>query len=59
MTRQRTKLRNEFNNIMAACIKSYKVQLFKINQPGELLGKLSSKIAGSLMKVAVPLAEVY
>ena len=28
---------------MAACIKSSKVQLFKINQSGELLGKLSSK----------------
>ena len=34
-------------------------QIFKINQSGGFLGSLLSKIAGSLMKVAVPLTNDF
>ena len=56
-TRQRTKLRNAFNNIISADIKLCKAQIFKIIQSGGFLGSLLIKLAGPLIKVAVPLAK--
>ena len=49
-TRQNTKLRNAINNNLATDIKLSKVQI-------GFLGKLLSKFAGPLMKVALPLAK--
>ena len=56
-TRQRTKLRNAIENNMSNDIKLIKAQISKIIQSGGFLGSLLSKIAGSLMKVAVPIAK--
>ena len=56
-TRQKTKLRNAFNNNMSTDIKLSKAQISEIIQSGGLLGSLLSKLAGQLMKVAVPLAK--
>ena len=56
-TRQNTKLRNAINNNSATDIKLSKAQIKKIIQSGGLLGKLLSKLAGSLIKVALPLAK--
>ena len=56
-TRQKTKLRNAFNNNTSADIKLSKAQSTKIIQFGEFLGYLLSKLVGPLMKVAVPLAK--
>ena len=56
-TRQQTKLRNAFNNNMSTDIKLSKAQISKIIQSGGFLGSLLSKLAGPLMKVAVPLAK--
>ena len=56
-TRQKTKLRNAFNNNMSTDLKLSKAQIFKIIQSGGLLGSLLSKLAGPLMKVAIPLAK--
>ena len=56
-TRQKTKLRNAFNNKMQADIKLFKAQISKIIQSGRFLWSLLSKLAGPLMKVAVPLAK--
>ena len=56
-TRQKTKLRNAFENNMSTDIKLSKTQISKIIQSGGFLGSLLSKIAGPLMKVAVPLAK--
>ena len=56
-TRQKTKLRNAFNNNMSTDLKQSKVQISKIIQSVEFLGSLLSKLAGPLMKVAVPLAN--
>ena len=47
--RQNTKLRNAINNNMATDL--------KLIQSGGFLGKLLSKLAGPLMKVAMPLAK--
>ena len=57
-TRQKTKLRNAFNN-MSADIKLSKTQIAKIIQSGGFLGSLLSKLAGPLMKIAVPLAKMF
>ena len=57
MTRQKAKLRNEFNNNMSTDIKLSKAQISKIIQSGGFLGSLLSKFVGPLMKVAVPLAK--
>ena len=54
-TRQNTKLRNAINN--NSDIKLSKAQKKKIIQSGGFLGKLLSKLAGPLMKVALPLAK--
>ena len=56
-TRQKTKLRNAFENNMSTDIKLSKAQISKIIQSGGFLGSLLSKIAGPVMKVAVPLAK--
>ena len=56
-TRQCTKLRNVINNNLAIDIKSSKAQIKKLIQSGGFLGKLLSKLAGPLMKVAMALAK--
>ena len=55
--RQKTKPRNAFENILSAGIKLSKTQISKITNFGGFLGSLLSKIAGPLMKVAVPVAK--
>ena len=57
LTRQKTKLRNAFNSNMSTDLKLSKAQISKIIQSGGFLGSLLSKLAGPLMKVAVPLAK--
>ena len=56
-TRQKTKLRNAFDNNMSTDLKLSKAQVFKIIESGGFLGSLLSKLAGRLMKVAVSLAK--
>ena len=56
-TRQQTKLGHAFNNNMSTDLKLSKAQIFKIFQSGKFLGSLLSRLAGPLMKVAVPLAK--
>ena len=58
-TRQKTKLRNAFNNNnnTSADIKLSKAQIVKTIQSGGSLGSLLSTLAGPLMKIAVPLAK--
>ena len=56
-TRQNTKLRKAINNNLATDIKLSKAQIKKLIQSGGFLGKLLSKLAGLLMKVALPLAK--
>ena len=56
-TRQNTKLRNAINNNLATDIKLSKAQIKKVIQSGGFLGKLLSKLAVPLMKVAMPLAK--
>ena len=56
-TRQNTKLRSAINNKLATDIKLSKAQIKKLIQSGGFLGKLLSKLAGPLMKVAMPLAK--
>ena len=55
--RQNTKLRNAVNNNSATDIKLSKAQIKKLVQSGGFLGNLLSKLAGSLMKVALSLAK--
>ena len=55
--RQKTKLRNAFNNNMSTDIKLCKAQITKIIQSGGFLGSLLSKLVGPLMKVAIPVAK--
>ena len=56
-TRQKTKLRNAFNNNMSTDSKLSKAQISKIIQSGWFLGPLLSKLAGPLMKIAIPSAK--
>ena len=56
-TRQKTKLRNALNKNMSTDLKLSKAQISKIIQSGGFLGSLISKLAGLLMKVAIPLAK--
>ena len=56
-TRQKSKLRSEFNNNISTDLKLSKAQISKIIQSGGFLGSLLSKLAGPLMKVAIPLAK--
>ena len=56
-TRQKAKLRNAFKNNTSTDIKLSKAQISKIIQSGGFLGSLLSKLAGPLMKAAVPWAK--
>ena len=56
-TRQNTKLCNTINNNLATDIKLSKAQIKKLIQSGGFLGKLLSKLASPLMKLAMPLAK--
>ena len=56
---QITKLGNAFNNNMSIEIKLSKAQISKVIQSGRFLGSLLSKLAGQLMKVAVPLPKIF
>ena len=56
-TRQKAKLRNAFNDNMSTDLKLSKAQVFKIIQSGGFLGLLVRKLAGPLIKVAIPLAK--
>ena len=56
-TRQKTKLRNAFNNNMSTDLTLSKAKISKIIQSGGFLGSLLSKLAGPLMKVAIPSAK--
>ena len=56
-TRQKTKLKNAFNNNVSTELKLSKAQISKIIQSGGFLGSLLSKLAGPLMKVAIPSAK--
>ena len=56
-TRQKTNIRNAFNNNMSTDLKLSRAQISKIIQSGGFLGSLLSKLAIPLMKVAIPLAK--
>ena len=56
-TRQKTKLRNAFDNKTSTDLKLSKAQISKIIQSGGFLGSLLCKLADPLMKVAIPLAK--
>ena len=56
-TRQKAKLRDALNNNISTDLKLSKAQIFKIIQSRGFLGSLLSKLAGQLMKVAIPLAK--
>ena len=51
--RQKTKLRNALYNNMSTDLKLSKAHILKIIQSEGFLGSLLSKLAGSLMKVAI------
>ena len=50
-------MRNAINNDLSTDIKLSKAQIKKIIQSGGFVGKLLSKLASPLMKVAMPLAK--
>ena len=56
-TRQKTKLRDTFNNNMLTDLKLSKARISKIIQSRGFLGSLLSKLAGPLIKTAIPLAK--
>ena len=56
-TRQKTELRNVFNNNMWTDLKLSKAQISKTIQFEEFLGSSLSKVAGPLMEVSIPLAK--
>ena len=56
MFNEKAKLKNAFNN-MSTDLKLSRAQMSKIIQSGGFLGSLLSKLAGPLMKVAIPLAK--
>ena len=58
MTRQRTILRNAFENNMLGDIKLPKTEISKITQSRGFLGALLSKIVGPFLKVTVLLAPL-
>ena len=57
--RQKTKLRNAFNNNMSTDLTLSKAQISKIIQSGRFLASLLSKLAGPLMKVGIPFAKIF
>ena len=56
-TRQKTKLRDAFENNLSTAIKLSKPQISEIIQSGGFLGELLNGIEGPSVKVAVPLAK--
>ena len=58
-TRQKTNLKNVFENNMSTDVKLSKAQISNIIQSGGVLGSLFSKSAGSLMKAAVHCQKVF
>ena len=58
-TRQKTKLRNAFNNNTSVDIKLSKAQISKIIQSGGFLGSLSNKLSGPLLKMAVVIKKCF
>ena len=56
-TRQKTKLRNAFDNNMSTYLTLSKAEISKLIQSGGFLGSLLSKLVGPSMKVATPLAK--
>ena len=56
-TRQKTKVINAFKNNMLTDLKLSKAQISKITQFGGFFGSSLSKLAGPLMKIAIPLAK--
>ena len=56
-TKQKTKIRNAFNNNMSTDLKLSKAHISKIIQSGRFLGSLLSKLTGPLLKVVIPLAK--
>ena len=56
-TRQKTKLRNAFNNNMSTDLKLSRARISKIIHSGGFLGLLLNKLADTLMKVAISLAK--
>ena len=58
-TRQKTKLRNAFKNNMSTDLKLSKSNISTIIQSEGFLGLLLIKLVGPLMKVAVPLANIF
>ena len=52
-TRQKTKLRNAFNNNMSTNLKLFKAQISKTTQSGEFFGRL----LGPLLKTGLPLRK--
>ena len=56
-TRQNTKLRNAINNNLETDVNLSRAQIKKLIQSGGFLGKLLSKLAGPLIKVAMTLAK--
>ena len=56
-TRQKTNPRNALNNNMSTDLMLSKAQISKIIQSGGFLPSLLSKLAGPLMKVAIPLSK--
>ena len=55
--RQKSKIRNAFNNNMSTDLKLSEAQISKIIQSGGFSGSLLSKLAGLSMEVAIPLAK--
>ena len=55
--REKTKVRNAFDNNMWTDLKFSKAQISKIIQSGGFLGLLLSNLAGQLMKIEVPLEQ--
>ena len=55
--RQVANIRKGFSNNLSGDVKFSKTQLLKLMQSGGFLGNLLSKLAGPLMKVAMPLTK--
>ena len=55
--RQVANIRKAFSNNLSRDVKFSKTLLLKMSQSGEFLGSLLSKLAGPLMKVAIPLTK--
>ena len=58
-TRQKTKLRNAFNNNMSTDLNLSRAQISKIIQSGGFLGSLLSKLAGPLQLLHQQLMQAF